>query len=340
MVSIDGEDAVEIDDALSCRKLSNGNYLLGVHIASVLGYFPYESEMVQEAIYRNQSIYLPRIYQKTENDFHRTVPLFPYGFSADKGSLKEDYSRLARSYYFEISPDGEVVHDAFLKTIVKNNKRLTYEEANRIIQEGCENQELNETVQLLDEVASKLSTHYQGSELYEKVKENTKDYSELIVTKVGSENIVYQAMLLTGNRVAEFFAENNYPCIYRVHEVNEENNRKLQAMIDTLNKTYGGEQFKHLYQLIEGIYPRGWYAMEGRHSGLNLDHYCHCTSLLRRAADIVVEHALEVCYDQDPTEEDLQKLREEIADKVVEINARQSPIDYFIQDYQKKYRRR
>ena len=92
--------------------------------------------------------------------------------------------------------------------------------------------------------------------------------------------------------------------------------------------------------MIEGIYPRGWYAMEGRHSGLNLDHYCHCTSLLRRAADIVVEHALEVCYDQDPTEEDLQKLREEIADKVVEINARQSPIDYFIQDYQKKYRRR
>ena len=104
-------------------------------------------------------------------------------------------------------------------------------------------------------------------------------------------------MLLTGTRVANFFAENNYPCLYRVHEVNEGNIIKLQAMIDSLNRTYG-EQYEKLFGLWNGIYPKGWYDVKGSHYGMGLEHYCHCTSCLRRAADIVVEHALEVCYDK------------------------------------------
>ena len=164
---------------------------------------------------------------------------------------------------------------------------------------------------------------------------NVSDTSELRVKRIGSENIVYQSMLLTGNRVAEYFNRNGFPLLYRVHYVNEENNRKLEAMIDNLNRTYKGNQFKNLYQLIEGIYPKGWYAEEGRHTGLDLEHYCHCTSVLRRAADIIVEHALEICYDKEPTKEELEQLKEEIATKVVEINAKQTPIEYFLKEYPK-----
>ena len=102
IISMDGDTAVEIDDALSCRKLPNGNYLLGVHIASVLGYFPYESDIIQNAITRNQSIYLPHRYQSKSDEFNRTIPIFPYYFCADKASLKEGEKRLARSYLFEI----------------------------------------------------------------------------------------------------------------------------------------------------------------------------------------------------------------------------------------------
>ena len=94
------------------------------------------------------------------------------------------------------------------------------------------------------------------------------------------------------------------------------------------------------YKLIEGIYPRGWYDKEGSHDGLCLDHYCHCTSALRRAADIVVEHALEVCYDKEPTEEELQKLQEEIEKRAQQINSKQGPIEWFLKDYQRVYRRR
>ena len=338
IISMDGDTAVEIDDALSCKKLPNGNYLLGVHIASVLGYFPYESEIVQNAITRNQSIYLPHRYQTKSDEFNRTIPIFPYEFCADKASLKEGEKRLARSYLFEIDKDGNIVNETFKKTIITNNKQLTYEDANKIITHGTKDEQLQNTINNLLEVTKILDKKYVSTELYDKIKENVSDTSELRVKRIGSENIVYQSMLLTGNRVAEYFNRNGFPLLYRVHYVNEENNRKLEAMIDNLNRTYKGNQFKNLYQLIEGIYPKGWYAEEGRHTGLDLDHYCHCTSVLRRAADIIVEHALEICYDKEPTKEELEQLKEEIATKVVEINAKQTPIEYFLKEYQKKHR--
>ena len=95
-----------------------------------------------------------------------------------------------------------------------------------------------------------------------------------------------------------------------------------------------------LYQLLEGIYPKGWYDIAGSHVGLGLDHYCHCTSGLRRGADIVVEHALETCYDENPTIDEIEKLRLEIEGKATLINAKQNPIDWFVKDYRRSYRRR
>lgn len=338
IISMDGDTAVEIDDALSCKKLPNGNYLLGVHIASVLGYFPYESDIIQNAITRNQSIYLPHRYQSRSDDFNRTIPIFPYEFCADKASLKEGEKRLARSYLFEIDKYGNVVNESFKKTIITNNKQLIYDDANKIITHGTKDEQLQNTINNLLEVTKILDKKFVSTELYDKIKENVSDTSDLRVKRIGSENIVYQSMLLTGNRVAEYFNRNGFPLLYRVHYVNEENNRKLEAMIDNLNRTYKGNQFKNLYQLIEGIYPKGWYAEEGRHTGLDLDHYCHCTSVLRRAADIIVEHALEVCCDKEPTKEEIKELKEEIATKVVEINAKQTPIEYFLKEYQKKHK--
>ena len=148
--------------------------------------------------------------------------------------------------------------------------------------------------------------------------------------------------MLTGNRVAEYFADpsRDYPCLYRVHEINEENDRKLKSMVENLTKTYGGDQYKRLYQLIEGIYPKGWYDTVGSHEGLGLEHYCHCTSGLRRAADIIVEHALEICYDKEPTDRELAALQEEIERRKVEINSKQDPMEWFVKDYKRAYQRR
>ena len=340
IITIDGEDAIEIDDALSCKKLPNGNYLLGVHIASVLGYFEYTSNIVQEALTRTRAIYLPAKYQTKDNDFQRAIPIFPYSFSAEAGSLIENSPKLARTFYFEIDPQGNLVNERFIKSVIRNNKKMTYEDANEIIQNGTQDEQLQETITNLNIVANLLDTKTNVSELYKNIKENTEDCSELRVKKMGSENIVYQAMLLTGTRVATFFNDHNYPCLYRVHKIDQENSGKLQAIIDNITENYGGKEFKNLYKLLEGIYPKGFYATEGKHDGLGKEHYCHCTSGLRRAADIVVEHALEVCYDKTPTEEELALLEQEVEKRAKEITKKQAPIEWFIDDYRRVYKKR
>ena len=341
IITIDGDNAVEIDDALSCRILPNGNYLLGVHIASVLGYFPYGDEVINEALNRGRSIYLSNKYRSTENDYNRTIPLFPYEFSAKTGSLITGVPKLARSYFFEIDNTGNIVSEIFKKTIIESNKQMTYKEVDGILNHGTKDKELQDTIFNLYNVTELLDKRYKsGDQVYENIKASTDDFSDLRVQRIGSEKIVYQAMLLTGNRVAEYFARNNYPCLYRVHSVNQADSKKLQALIDNLTKTYGGEQYNKLYQLIEGIYPKGWYDVSGSHVGLGLEHYCHCTSALRRAADIVVEHALEVCYDNDPSEKDLAELEAEIAMRRTEINNKQDPIEWFGKDYKRAYQKR
>ena len=338
-ISIDRENVIEIDDALSCKKLENGNLLLGVHVASVLGHFPYESDVIQEAIDRAQSIYLPTRYQDMDNNLSKMIPIFPNEFIREKASLKEGESRLARSYFFEIDNDGNIVNERFEKTIVKLDKKESHIGVNKILKEGTTDKNLQELITNLEEVTRRIENKYSPSDLYEKLKENREDISELKVKKVGAEKIVYFAMLLTGNKVAEFFSKNNYPCLYRVHYINPSNTQKLQMMIDSLSKAYGGDQFGSLYQLIDGLYPKGWYATEGGHSGLNLDHYCHCTSTLRRSADILVEHALEICYDKKPTPQEIEELREELNKKSQELNSKQNIITWFIKDYQKIKRR-
>ena len=340
IITIDGADAIEIDDALSCKKLPNGNYLLGVHIASVLGYFEYTSNIVQEALTRTRAIYLPAKYQTKDNDFQRAIPIFPYSFSAEAGSLIENSPKLARTFYFEIDPQGNLVNERFIKSVIRNNKKMTYEDANEIIQNGTQDEQLQETITNLNIVANLLDAKTNVSELYKNIKENTEDCSELRVKKMGSENIVYQAMLLTGTRVATFFNDHNYPCLYRVHKIDQENSGKLQAIIDNITENYGGKEFKNLYKLLEGIYPKGFYATEGKHDGLGKEHYCHCTSGLRRAADIVVEHALEVCYDKTPTEEELALLEQDVEKRAKEITKKQAPIEWFIDDYRRVYKKR
>ena len=340
IITIDGADAIEIDDALSCKKLPNGNYILGVHIASVLGYFEYTSNIVQEALTRTRAIYLPAKYQTKDNDFQRAIPIFPYSFSAEAGSLIENSPKLARTFYFEIDPQGNLINERFIKSVIRNNKKMTYEDVNEIIQNGTQDEQLQETITNLNIVANLLDTKTHVSELYKNIKENTEDYSELRVKKMGSENIVYQAMLLTGTRVATFFNDHNYPCLYRVHKIDQENSGKLQAIIDNITENYGGKEFKNLYKLLEGIYPKGFYATEGKHDGLGKEHYCHCTSGLRRAADIVVEHALEVCYDKTPTEEELALLEQEVEKRAKEITKKQAPIEWFVDDYRRVYKKR
>ena len=170
------------------------------------------------------------------------------------------------------------------------------------------------------------------------IKESNDDSSDLKVNRMGSQDIVYRAMTLTGNRVANYFAENNYPCLYRVHSVPEKLNEKIESLVNSLVDNYGGDQKEKLYKLVTEIYPKSTYDIEGSHAGLKLDHYCHCTSGLRRSADIMVEHALEICYDKTPTVEELSDLHIEILEKRDIIKAKEDSLDWFVEDVNKSLR--
>ena len=324
IITIDGPDALEIDDGISCRKLPNGNYLLGVHIASVLGYFDYNSDIVQEAINRVNTIYLPKA----------VVPMFPFRFAGDIASLLPNENKLTRSYYFEVNNLGEVVNKSFEKTIIKSSKKANYSEINRVLEQGTINEELNDTITNLSELVRILENKYKASILYEEIKSKKNDPTDLKVNnKIGAEKLVYYSMMIVGEEVAKYFANNNYPCLYRTLEIDSNTTKQLETMVNNVTNTYGGRVYDKLYQLIGGIYPKAEYSVSGRHSGLDLDHYCHITSELRRAADIVVEHALEVCYDKVPTEDELIELEMEINRVSAIINSKSKKIEWFTNEY-------
>ncbi len=339
IITIDGNNAKEIDDALSVKVLPNGNYLLGIHIATVLGYLPYKSKIVQEAITRGTTIYLSEnnIVQTDKDNYKSIIPILPYQFSAIDASLIEAKLRLANSYFFEIDRDGNTVNESFQKTIITNSKQCTYSEINKIFNDGgaSKNRELAATVNLLGEVSNALERRFHPTRIYETVKKQSNNPANLILGNSSSEKIVSNAMILLGSEVANWFKDKkrDYPLLLRVHEINDDCNQELQEVISNFDFKADQEKFNYLFDSLLGIYPSGRYDTKGRHDGLGLENYAHCSSVLRRSADIVNEHALDVCYFNNPTDKDLYTLEEDIIRNKNIINAQNNAINYFLDDF-------
>ena len=346
MVTIDGKCTYEIDDGLTAKVLKNGNYLLGVHIASVLGYLPFESITVQNAISRGSSIYLAKngIYSRDEEE-SKIIPIFPYEFSTDHASLVEGQERLANSYFFEIDKQGNIVNEKFEKTIVRSSRKCTYQEANSIIDYGSKKEpELERTLHVLTEIAYTLDNRFHPSEIYQALKSQSNDPAKVILGNSAAEHIVNQAMLLTGNQVGNWYKDKkrDYPCLLRVHEISDEVTRELQEAIDNFTVSADKERFDRLYESLAGIYPKAHYDLKGRHDGLNFDHYCHATSPIRRSADILQEYTLDTCYFKKPTDKELYNLENVLIENKNIINAQNNAIDYFLDDcrFQKRLLRK
>ena len=220
IISIDNSCTGEIDDAISCKRLPNGNYLLGIHITDIFGYFNINSAIVKEAYDKVTTIYSNGLF----------IPMFPMNIAIDQASLIENRPRYADSHYYEITKHGEVVSDIIMPTIITNNKKLNYEQANKIIKEDkSRNEELLTTIESLIEVEDILQRKFQTSSLYLSNKVNTLDPSCSKVGQSAAEKIVLYTMLLENSNMAEYFYKNNYPLIYRTHsfETNYEQKKKI-----------------------------------------------------------------------------------------------------------------
>lgn len=315
IISIDGEGSIELDDAFSARVLANGNYLLGVHIASVTSFFDYNSEIVQQAIAKSETIY----------GVGAINPIFPLEYSANYGSLIEGVPKYAESHYFEIAKDGEIVNESILKTVIVNNKRTTYDKVDEVIKYGSPDLQFNSTVKTLVEITNALSKRY-----------NITPYQEGDTSRSFSNEIVLLCNMLHNETVANFFADNKYPIIYRVQEQKTDVDKGLEQKLRELAIICQKSNSTALLNKILHYNQNAQYALSGRHEGLGLEHYTHCSSPLRRGADIVVQRGLDLFYHHLGTEREQYKFEDSLPTIAHNINKQNEKIKRFLSECHRK----
>ena len=316
--TIDPADAKDFDDALSFRKLDNGNYEVGVHIADVTHYVRPGSVVDQEAKERGTSVYL----------VDRTVPMLPEKLCNKLCSLRPNEEKLTFSAVFEMTPLGRIVEQWFGKTVIYSDYRFAYEGAQAIIDnpqgEHAEvPTEIVDAVLTLHGLATKLrkkrfaagAINFDRPEM--KVEVDEKGRPVNVYQKVTKEAnwLIEEFMLLANRTVAEFVAKTKKTFVYRVHD--EPNQEKLQNLRNFIGNfgykmgptTNGKEISKELnslfvaakdtpeYNAIELLSLRTMakarYDIENLgHYGLAFKYYTHFTSPIRRYPDMMVHRLL------------------------------------------------
>ncbi|MCP2619530.1 VacB/RNase II family 3'-5' exoribonuclease [Candidatus Aminicenantes bacterium AC-335-K20] len=313
-ITIDGEDARDFDDAVSLEKLSNGNYLLGVHIADVSHFVKQGSNLDKEAYRRGNSVYFP----------DKVLPMLPERLSNQVCSLKPGKDRLTFSVLMEINEQGEILNYRFTPSIIRSYARMTYNSVFKILQNDKEEQKkyknLVSLLFLMRELAQILRE--------KRIEEGSLDFDlvepELIYRNgtlhaIGrfeqneAHQIIEEFMLAANETVASFLAGNDYPLLFRVHESPEKLKLdKLKKLLQNLGLLQNGKKPLTSFDLQKIIYkvqgkpeekfvslkilkslPLAHYSVQNAgHFGLAKEFYTHFTSPIRRYPDLVVHRIL------------------------------------------------
>jgi ribonuclease R len=330
--TIDPKDAKDFDDALSFKKLENGNYEIGIHIADVSYYLEEGTILDDEAFQRATSVYL----------VDRVVPMLPEVLSNFACSLRPNEEKYTFSAVFEINEKAQVVNEWFGRTVTYSDQRFAYEEAQEIIEtkgniipaavsitgeEYIVKDEIVAATLKLDELAKILRRKRmaEGAISFDKVEVkfnlNQEGEPEGVYFKVSKDanHLIEEFMLLANRKVAEFVGKQKKTFIYRIHD--EPNEDKLIAMqtviskfgykIDFRNK---GDISKSLNQLMADVngkkeqnlidtlairtMSKAKYSTDNiGHYGLAFDYYSHFTSPIRRYPDVMVHRLLQFYLD-------------------------------------------
>ncbi len=316
IVTIDGDDAKDLDDAISLKVLDNGNYQLGVHIADVSYYVEEGSPLDKEAVKRGTSIYL----------VDRVIPMLPHKLSNGICSLNPNVDRYAVSCIMEINKNGEVINHDILPTVIHSSYRMTYTNVNKILDGDFPlQQQYKEVVPLfflMQELAILLrkkrdergAIDFDVDEGKVIVDEKGKPVDVIIRQRGASDKIIEEFMLKANETVAQHFKWMDLPFIYRVHE--HPKLKKLQqfvSIVKPLGYTIRGS-LEHLYpkelssiiELSKGTeehtiistlllrcMQKARYDAECLgHFGLADEYYTHFTSPIRRYPDLLVHRLI------------------------------------------------
>lgn len=316
MVTIDGEDAKDLDDAISLTK-EGENYKLGVHIADVTNYVQEKSALDREAYKRGTSVYL----------VDRVIPMLPHILSNGICSLNEGEDRLALSCIMTINDKGNVVDYKIAETVICVDRRMTYTSVKKILEEQDEEEckkyeEFVPMFQMMEKVAgilrekrkkrgsidfdfpeTKMVLDEQGKPI------ELKPYDRNVATK-----IIEDFMLLANETVAEHYFWQEIPFVYRTHEQpDEEKIQKLAIFINNFghsmhiaNNAVRPKEIQKLLAKVEGTneealisrlalrsMKQAKYTPENTgHFGLATTYYCHFTSPIRRYPDLQIHRII------------------------------------------------
>ena len=314
--TIDGDDAKDFDDAVSLSKNNDGTYHLGVHIADVGHYVPYDSTIDKEAFNRATSIYY----------LDQVIPMLPLELSNGICSLNPNVERLALTVFMDIDETGKVQSYEICESVIKSNYRLTYNEVTKML-DGDKNicakykdilptiLEMAKLSKILDkERVSRGSINFEIPECKIVVDENGKPI-EIGVREYNESNKIIETFMVVANEViAEKFATLNIPFVYRVHE--KPNLEKVTAffsfleslgvkvnvdmqdikpmdfqkiLADVENENYA----KVVNMLMLRSLKKAKYLPDCLgHFGLASTFYCHFTSPIRRYPDLTIHRII------------------------------------------------
>lgn len=321
--TIDPVDAKDFDDAISIRKLSNGIYEIGVHIADVSYYVHPETELDEEAYKRATSVYLP----------DRVNPMLPERISNELCSLRPHEDKFTFSAIFQMNAKGEIKQYWLGRTVIHSDHRFTYEDVQEIIEskEG----KFSEDILLLNEFAQKMrkkrfskgAINFSSQEVRFKLDEKGKPVGIVVKESKEAHQLIEEFMLLANRTVAENISKiqinkKQIPFPYRVHD--QPDAERLAPFMEFAKK-YGhkfdlsspesiaasfnqmladakGKPEQHvLEQLGIRTMAKAVYTTENiGHYGLAFEYYCHFTSPIRRYPDVLVHRVLETVLQGKP----------------------------------------
>ena len=314
-VTIDGEDAKDLDDAITLSK-KGSHYLLGVHIADVSEYVTEGSPLDQEALKRGTSVYL----------VDRVIPMLPHQLSNGICSLNAGCDRLALSCLMEIDEEGKVVDHEIAETVIRVNERMTYTSVAAILEGNLNERKRYENLVSMFELMKELSDilrerrHARGSIDFDfpesKIILDKKGHTVDVFPQVrnAATKIIEDFMLCANETVAEEFYWRKIPFLYRTHDIPDgEKVDKLQAFLQNfgiylkinreelhpmevqklLTKIEGTPEEPLISRLTLRSMKQAKYTVQcSLHFGLSTRYYCHFTSPIRRYPDLQIHRII------------------------------------------------
>ena len=316
IITIDGDDSKDFDDAVTVEILPNGNYYLGVYIADVAEYVKEGTPLNREALNRATSVYLA----------DRVIPMLPQKLSNGICSLNEKEDRLVLACEMEYLPNGTLVNYEINEGIIKSAHRMTYNKVNKmlnndetLIEEYSDIYPMIKNMEKLSKIIRGLRTKKGAIDFdvpeYKVVLDKEGKPLEFILRERDTAEMLIEDFMLAANEtVAYHMSISNLPCVYRIHETPDtENVAKVYKLINTLgykvllpknkilpkdiqktmNLVKNGPSFFVVNQLMLRSMAKAKYSEKNvGHYGLAMQYYCHFTSPIRRYPDLMVHRLI------------------------------------------------